>query len=158
MTFKLPSPFLYIITLIISALLASLAFWVLRSQGLDSDNLIILGTGLFLGHLIGICSHASASRSTAKKPAAASSNSGGTISLYVGNLAYSAQRNAIRDLFAEYGEVNSVRIMTDRNTRRPRGYGFVDMEANAGRAAMSALDNTDFCGRNLKVSEAQQRD
>lgn len=162
MTFKLPSPLLYLATLIISILLAGLAFWILRSQGLDTNSLIVLGTGLFIGHLVGVCFHASARTSTASKPAAAAgksaADSGETISLYVGNLAYSAQRNALRDLFAEYGQVNSVRIMTDRNTRRPRGYGFVDMEKNAGLKAMAALNNTDFCGRNLKVSEAQQRD
>lgn len=159
MTFKIPSPLLYLSSLIISALLASLAFWILSAQGLDGDSLTMLGAGLFIGHLVGVCSHASTRSSTAKKPASTTStdDSGETISLYVGNLAYSAQRNALRDLFAEYGQVNSVRIMTDRNTRRPRGYGFVDMEANAGRKALNALDNTDFCGRNLKVSEAQQR-
>lgn len=159
MTFKIPSPLLYLGSLIISALLAGAAYWLLRSQGLDGDSLTMLAGGLFIGHLVGVCSHASARSSSAKKPAAkaVSSDSGETISLYVGNLAYSTQRDALRALFAEYGEVNSVRIMTDRNTRRPRGYGFVDMEANAGRKALSALDDTDFGGRNLKVSEAQQR-
>lgn len=163
MTFKIPSPLLYLGSLIISALLAGLAFWVLRSQGLDNNNLAMLGGGLFIGHLVGVCTHASTRSNSPRQPAnktaksTVTSNSGDTISLYVGNLAYSAQRDALRALFAEYGEVNSVRIMTDRNTRRPRGYGFVDMEMNAGRKALAALDNTDFCGRNLKVSEAQQR-
>jgi hypothetical protein len=158
MTFKIPSPLLYLGSLIISVLLASLAFWILRSQGLDGDSLIMLGTGLFIGHLVGVCAHASVRSGTAKKPAASTtSDSGETISLYVGNLAYSVQRNELRALFEEYGQVNSVRIMTDRNTRRPRGYGFVDMEANAGRKALDALNGTEFCGRNLKVSEAQQR-
>lgn len=161
MTFKLPSPLLYLGSLIISALLASAAFWILRSQGLEGNSLAMLGGGLFIGHLVGVCSRASTRSGAARKPAKTTatngSNSGDTISLYVGNLAYNAQRSALHDLFAEYGPVNSVRIMTDRNTRRPRGYGFVDMEATAGRKALSALDNTEFCGRNLKVSEAQQR-
>lgn len=163
MTFKIPSPLFYLVTLILSALLAGLAFWLLRLQGLDANSLVVLGAGLVIGHLIGSCVQPAARRNPARaapvsrqggEPAA----SGDNISLYVGNLAYTAQRNALRDLFAEYGQVNSVRIMTDRTTRRPRGYGFVDMEANAGRKAMSALDNTEFCGRNLKVSEAQQRE
>lgn len=173
MTFKIPSPLLYLSSLIISALLAALAYWVLRSQGLDSNSLVVLGAGLLIGHLIGVCAHPSvrsaarpaarpaahpSAHKNASAPAARSTDdSGETVSLYVGNLAYSAQRDALRALFEEYGQVNSVRIMTDRNTRRPRGYGFVDMEANAGRKALAALDNTEFCGRNLKVSEAQQR-
>ena len=162
MTFNIPSPLLYLGSLIISALLASVAFWILRSQGLDGNSLAMLGGGLFIGHLVGVCSHAS-TRSSVRKPAkttstsTSSSDSGDTVSLYVGNLAYNAQRSALHDLFAEYGPVNSVRIMTDRNTRRPRGYAFVDMEKSAGRKALSALDNIEFCGRNLKVSEAQQR-
>jgi hypothetical protein len=169
MTFKIPSPLLYLSSLIISALLAALAYWVLRSQGLDSNSLVVLGAGLLIGHLIGVCAHPSvrsaarpaahpsAHKNTSAPAARSADDSGETISLYVGNLAYSAQRDALRALFEEYGQVNSVRIMTDRNTRRPRGYGFVDMEANAGRRALAALDNTEFCGRNLKVSEAQQR-
>lgn len=173
MTFKIPSPLLYLTSLIISALLAYLAYWVLHSQGLDSNSLVILAAGLLIGHLVGVCAHPSvrsaarpsahpSAHKRASTPAARSADthaadSGETISLYVGNLAYNAQRDALRALFEEYGQVNSVRIMTDRNTRRPRGYGFVDMEANAGRKAMAALDETEFCGRNLKVSEAQQR-
>jgi len=168
MTFKIPSPLLYLGSLIISALLASLAYWVLRSQGLDNNSLVVLGAGLLIGHLVGVCAHPSvrsaarpsaqpSAHKKASTPAAHGADSGETISLYVGNLAYNAQRDALRALFEEYGQVNSVRIMTDRNTRRPRGYGFVDMEANAGRKAMAALDDTEFCGRNLKVSEAQQR-
>ena len=168
MTFKIPSPLLYLGSLIISALLASLAYWVLRSQGLDNNSLVVLGAGLLIGHLVGVCAHPSvrsaarpsaqpSAHKKASTPAARGADSGETISLYVGNLAYNAQRDALRALFEEYGQVNSVRIMTDRNTRRPRGYGFVDMEANAGRKAMAALDDTEFCGRNLKVSEAQQR-
>lgn len=165
MTFKIPSPLFYLGTLLLSALLAGLAFWLLRLQGLDANSLVVLGAGLVIGHLIGSCVQPTVRRSSTTRSAAPASRQGGepaasgdSISLYVGNLAYNAQRNALRDLFAEYGQVNSVRIMTDRTTRRPRGYGFVDMEANAARKAMSALDNTEFCGRNLKVSEAQQRD
>ncbi|MDT8385273.1 MAG: RNA-binding protein [Gammaproteobacteria bacterium] len=164
MTFKIPSPLFYLGTLLLSALLAGLAFWLLRLQGLDANSLVVLGAGVVIGHLIGSCVQPSARRSSTTQSTPASHQgsepvpTGDSISLYVGNLAYNAQRNALRDLFAEYGQVNSVRIMTDRTTRRPRGYGFVDMEANAGRRAMSALDNTEFCGRNLKVSEAQQRE
>ena len=75
--------------------------------------------------------------------------------LYVGNLPFSATEDAVRDLFAQYGEVVSVKLISDRDTGRPRGFGFVEME-NADQAAQS-LDGYDFDGRNLKVNEARER-
>ena len=75
--------------------------------------------------------------------------------LYVGNLPFSATEDQIRDLFSEHGEVQSVSLITDRDTGRPRGFGFVEME-NAS-AAIEALDGRDFGGRNLKVNEARDR-
>ncbi len=163
MTFKTPSPLHYFGSLIIAALLTSLAYWLLGAQGLDGDPLVILGAGLLIGHLIGICTHSSARTPAPTTQAATHATNNDTaadsdtISLYVGNLAYSVQREALHDLFTPYGTVHSVRIMTDRATRRPRGYGFVEMESSAARKAQSKLDNTDFCGRNLRVSEAKQR-
>jgi len=75
--------------------------------------------------------------------------------LYVGNLPFSATEEQIRNLFAEHGEVTSVNLITDRETGRPRGFGFVEME-NAS-AAIEALDGRDLDGRNLKVNEARDR-
>ena len=76
--------------------------------------------------------------------------------LYVGNLPLSANEDEIRDLFSQYGEVQSVKLITDRETGRPRGFGFVEME-NADEAAQN-LDGYAFDGRNLKVNEARDRD
>ncbi len=75
--------------------------------------------------------------------------------LYVGNLPFSATEDSLRDLFTEHGEVLSLNLITDRETGRPRGFGFVEME-NAD-AAIEALDGTDFEGRNLKVNVAKDR-
>lgn len=75
--------------------------------------------------------------------------------LYVGNLPFSATEERVRDLFAEQGEVHSVNLITDRETGRPRGFGFVEME-NA-EAAIKALDGVEFEGRQLKVNEARER-
>ena len=75
--------------------------------------------------------------------------------LYVGNLPFSASEEDVRDLFSQYGEVISVKLISDRETGRPRGFGFVEME-NANEA-MGALDNYELEGRNLKVNEAQER-
>ena len=75
--------------------------------------------------------------------------------LYVGNLPFSATEDQIRELFAQYGEVQSVNLIADRDTGRPRGFGFVEME-NA-QEAIRALDGQPFEGRDLKVNEARDR-
>ena len=157
MIFKAPSFPQYIVSLIIASLLAGLAFALIQSQDL-SDNVTILIIGLLIGHLIGVfAAPSSKTRSKAKKPSARSAGNSEIISLYVGNLAYSARRDTLSELFGQFGRVDSVRIMTDRETRRPRGYGFVEMEGNGALTAIKKLDGTEFCGRTLRVSEANQR-
>ena len=75
--------------------------------------------------------------------------------LYVGNLSFSTNEDALRDLFSQYGEVHSVKVITDRDTGKSRGFAFVEME-NASEAIKS-LDGTELEGRNLKVNEARDR-
>ena len=78
--------------------------------------------------------------------------------LYVGNLSYSTESDSLHQLFSQYGEIVSVNIITDRDTGRPRGFGFVEMaSSDAARAAISALDGTELDGRRLRVNEAQER-
>nr|WP_232024031.1 RNA-binding protein [Sulfurivermis fontis] len=89
-------------------------------------------------------------------PARAADN-GETRSIFVGNLAYRASKDELEQLFGQYGVVRSVRIMTDRMTRRPRGFGFVEMEAKSALAAIKALDGKEFHGRALKVNEGNER-
>lgn len=79
------------------------------------------------------------------------------MTLYVGNLPFSADQESVQDLFAAYGDVISVKLMSDRETGRPRGFGFVEMEDEGARAAMSALNGNQFQGRPLRVNEAEQR-
>ena len=76
--------------------------------------------------------------------------------IYVGNLPFSATEDEVRDLFAQHGTVTSVNLITDRDTGRPRGFGFVEME-DIGEA-VSALDGAMLGGRNLKVNEARPRE
>ena len=79
--------------------------------------------------------------------------------IYVGNLSYSTEEPELENLFAQYGTVTSVRIITDRYTNQSKGFGFVEMaDDNAADAAMTALNGSDFDGRNLKVNEARERD
>jgi RNA recognition motif-containing protein len=77
--------------------------------------------------------------------------------LYVGNLPYRANESAIRELFSEHGQVHSVRLMKDKHTGKRRGFGFVEMSANAADAAVSSLNDTEFQQRTLKVREAKER-
>ena len=78
--------------------------------------------------------------------------------LYVGNLSFSNTEADLRDLFGRHGSVDSVNVITDRDTGRPRGFAFVEMsEGSAAQDAIRALDGTDFGGRTIKVNEAQGR-
>ncbi len=78
--------------------------------------------------------------------------------LYVGNLPFSSTEDELKDVFGRHGSVESVAIITDRETGRPRGFAFVEMEdASSAQDAIRALDGTDLGGRNIKVNEAQDK-
>jgi len=78
--------------------------------------------------------------------------------MYVGNLSFDATEEDVRDLFAEFGKVESVAMINDRDTGRFRGFCFVEMETSAANAAMKALDGQEVNGRDLKVNEAKPRE
>lgn len=77
--------------------------------------------------------------------------------LYVGNLPFTATDEAVRTLFAQHGTVEKVSLITDRDSGRPRGFGFVEMPNADAARAMQALNGTDFDGRALRVNEAQEK-
>jgi RNA recognition motif-containing protein len=77
--------------------------------------------------------------------------------LYVGNLPFDATTEDVRTAFEAYGTVHDVSLVTDRETGRPRGFGFVEMDAQAATAAIEGLNNKDFGGRDLSVNEARER-
>ena len=79
--------------------------------------------------------------------------------LYVGNLTFDVTEDELHELFEAQGEVVSVKVITDRETGRPRGFGFVEMELPEGaQKAIQSLDGQDFKGRNLKVNMAKPRE
>jgi RNA recognition motif-containing protein len=78
--------------------------------------------------------------------------------IYVGNLPFSSTQAEISDLFSRYGTVHSVNLISDRETGRPRGFGFVEMDPDQALAAIEALNGTELGGRSLRVNEARGRE
>ena len=78
--------------------------------------------------------------------------------LYVGNLSFHTSSDAVRDAFAQYGEVSEVHLVTDRQTGQARGFGFVTMgTAEAAQAAIAGMNGANLDGRGLRVNEAEER-
>lgn len=78
--------------------------------------------------------------------------------LYVGNLAFSTTDEALRDAFAEFGEIVEVKLMIERETGRSRGFAFVEMAtAEAAKAAIEQMNGANLDGRSLRVNEAEDR-
>ena len=79
--------------------------------------------------------------------------------LYVGNLSYNVSSSDLEQLFAQYGAVRSAQVITDRDTGRSKGFGFVEMsDENAARAAIQGLHEKEHGGRALTVNEARPRE
>ncbi len=141
--------------------LAVAGFFLAPALGLDGPSLAL---GLFTGALLAAVLRRT--QKTAPHPARTTSPSGDkprtaqtgdTQTLFVGNLAFRATRQELAELFAAHGEVVNARIVLDRKTRKPRGYGFVEMRAADAAKAIEALDGTEFHGRILNVSPANER-
>ncbi len=118
-------------------------------------QLFTLGTtlGALIAVIVAGFSFAAGSASSARSAA----DSGEMKTVFVGNLAFKASVDDLRQLFENYGAVHSVRIMKDRKTRRPRGFAFVEMDAAGATKAIKKLDGAELLGRNLRVSEGSER-
>ena len=77
--------------------------------------------------------------------------------IYVGNLPFSANADEVRELFAAHGNVLNVNLINDRETGRPRGFGFVEMEDADADKAIEVINGTEYGGRTLNVNEARER-
>lgn len=77
--------------------------------------------------------------------------------VYIGNLPYSATEDEIKDLLSPFGDVQAVKLIMDRDTGRPKGFGFAQMDDNGASAAIRALEGQQFGGRRLRVNEARER-
>lgn len=80
------------------------------------------------------------------------------MNIYVANLSWDTQEDSLQNLFSQYGEVTSAKIITDRETGRSRGFGFVEMpNVKEGQEAIDALNETEFEGKNISVAIARER-
>ncbi len=81
------------------------------------------------------------------------------MNIYVGNLPFECTEDELRTAFEAHGEVTSAKIITDRETGKPRGFAFVEMaDDGSGNAAISALDGSELHGRSMRVSQAKPRE
>ncbi len=81
------------------------------------------------------------------------------MNIYCGNIAYTTTEDDLRDLFSTHGEVSAVRVITDRDTGRSKGFGFVEMvDDGEAKQAIEALDGKDFMGRDVRINEARPRE
>jgi RNA recognition motif-containing protein len=135
------------LTFIVAVIFAVVAYFLSTVIGNSSAvTAVLVLVSAFISPLIG------SSNSTESKAADEEVKT-----LYVGNLPYRANESAIRELFSEHGQVHSVRLMKDKHTGKRRGFGFVEMSANAADAAVLSLNDTEFQQRTLKVREAKER-
>jgi RNA recognition motif-containing protein len=79
------------------------------------------------------------------------------MNIFVGNLPFTATEEQVAELFGRYGAVSAVRLISDRETGRPRGFGFVEMNRDEALAAIAALNGAEMGGRTLRVNEAEER-
>ena len=79
------------------------------------------------------------------------------MNIFVGNLPFSTDNSTLEQLFSPHGPVSSATVITDRDTGRSRGFGFVEMDDDVARAAIEALNGSDYDGRQLTVNEARPR-
>ncbi|MBX3044404.1 MAG: RNA-binding protein [Candidatus Kapabacteria bacterium] len=80
------------------------------------------------------------------------------MNIYVGNLNFKTTEESLSQLFGQYGAVHSVKLISDRQTGRRKGFGFVEMDNSEGEVAIRELNDKEFDGRNIKVNEARERE
>lgn len=137
----------------IAGLLGLVGFFAAPIVGLSNKVPVgsLFAIGLFLGYLVG----ALVTWKTSKSSATGQQESSNV--LYVGNIPFKAREDEVQRLFEPYGVVKSVRLMRGGPSRRPKGYGFVEMETMQGVRAALVLNGEDFAGRKLRVNEAKDK-
>jgi hypothetical protein len=138
------------------AVISFAIFKFLPSFELAPEYLVVIGV-LLAGICVPILVDIKSTPHQGSNVAAAQAYTGDTTTLYVGNLPYRANEDAVRELFQRYGIVINVRLMKDRQTGRRRGFGFVEVAHKDGAKMIDKLNDFNFQERTLKVREAKER-
>lgn len=142
----------YVQAAILALVLAVIGYLVAQALQFSLKAEVIFAVGLAIGgFIVPLCMK----RSPANAAEAVANQE--TCTLYVGNLPYRANEIAVRELFAEQGQVISVRLMKDKATGKRRGFGFVEMPAADAAKAIAALNDKEYQQRTLKVREANDK-
>ena len=147
------------VKLFAAAIAASLVgFFVVKATGTGGlPAASLFATGITIGTLFGgllVVLYPALESDSSDSSGASTGNS----SIYVGNLPFNAGESDVKNLFAPYGEVIEVRLVKDRRSRRPKGYGFVEMSAADAKSAIKHLDGTEYAGRTLRVNDGKKKE
>ncbi|MCS4308445.1 hypothetical protein M2404_002800 [Rheinheimera pacifica] len=138
------------------AVLAYLGFAFLPVLGFTQEIFVVIGI-LLAGILVPVLVDVKGRAGVAASTSPLTDYKGDTTTLYVGNLPYRANEDAVKELFQRFGVVVNVRLMKDRQTGRRRGFGFVEVAAKDGDKMIQKLNDFNFQERTLKVREAKER-
>lgn len=143
-------------TVIVAAVFAIIAFIITSSVSVTP---VVVSVIVFISAFIAplVCNSSSTAEINTSVQNTPSTIKGDVKTLYVGNLPYRANETVIRELFSNHGTVQSVRLMKDKHTGKRRGFGFVEMATSDIDKAITALNDTEFQQRTLKVREAKER-
>ena len=146
----LPSLKILSFAIVVSLITGILGYFVLNSLSASLTSNIqvqtyILMSGTLIGALAVLIVNQIQNRSTS------------VVSLFIGNLPFRASNQQLRQIFSEHGTVHNLRLMTDKVTRKPRGFGFVEMDKKHAKNAIKMLNGYEFMGRELKVNYANEK-
>ena len=142
-----------VFNIILALISAVLAYFLLPNHLFEAN--LALALGLLLGGII--IPSLSLMLAGSKSPLSSDPDDGEGQTLYVGNLPYRANEQAVSDHFALHGKVLSVRLMKDRRTGKRKGYGFVEMASKDADKAIRKLNDSEFQDRTLKVRMAKDK-
>jgi len=140
-------------TVIVAIIFALLAYFI--SSSISPTTPLIVSVIAFVSAFVAPLISNSATNSPQKQSPQTDTENIKT--LYVGNLPYKANETAVRELFSNYGNVQSVRLMKDKHTGKRRGFGFVEISAEDIEETITKLNDCEFQQRTLKVREAKER-
>lgn len=127
--------------------------------GIKDNGAVGIALGLLVGMLVAANLFGNIVAPPAKENVARKNNADANrvMSIFIGNLAYKVRGRQLAALFEPFGEIQSLRIVKDRETGKAKGFGFIEMSERDALKAIEELDNSEFFGRNLKVSEANSQ-